>query len=138
MEDVRIVEIIQDLWQLEQNHFMLSKKQKLRAKADKLWYSKYLKDQCEVCGAEGTLQGHHFYYRSSYGHLRYSPENHITLCKSCHFLLHHQDPKLVEDKIIAHRGKKWLTGLKKQAQEKQKPSYQSVAYYTKVVENLSN
>ena len=120
---------------------MLNKKQKLRAKADKLFKETILaryNATCEVCGGKWKVTAHHYYYRSSAGHLRYNLNNGICLCGFCHSKLHFKDLKLVEDKIIAHRGKRWLTGLKKQAQEKQKPSYQSVAYYTKVVENLSN
>ena len=112
-------------------------KQRLRKIADELWYRKYLKDRCEVCGCSNCiLQGHHFFYKSSYGHLRYSKDNHITLCKSCHFLLHHQDPHRIEDKIIAVRGKKWLANLKKKAYNEPKGSYLTIKYYKDVIRDL--
>ena len=114
-----------------------TKKQQLRGLADKLWYQKYLKGYCEVCGSSGgVLQGHHFFYRSSYGHLRYSPENHITLCRACHFLLHHQDPKAIEDQITAKRGLKWLTELKEQAYKRPPGSYQTLKYYQDIIKEL--
>ena len=112
-------------------------KKRQEKEANKLWYLKYLKDRCEVCGNGGILQGHHFYYRSSYGHLRYEPENHITLCKGCHFVLHHQDPHRIEDKIISNRGKKWLAKLKKMAYNKPTGTYLTIKYYQDAIEKLS-
>jgi len=102
---------------------MKNKKQLLRKKADRLWYLKYLKDACEVCGAKGILQGHHFYYKGSYGYLRYDKDNHITLCKKCHFILHHQDPKKIENIIIEVRGKKWYNRLTKKSKEEHRSFY---------------
>jgi len=115
---------------------MENPKAKLRGQADKLWYEKYLKDRCEVCGEGGILQAHHFYYRSSFSILRYSEENHITLCRKCHFVLHHQDPKKVEEKIIEKRGGAWYHKIKKKAKEKPKPGYLTMDYYRQVLEKL--
>lgn len=118
---------------------MRSKKAKLRSEADKLWFKKYLKLNCEVCGSSGgILQGHHFYYRSSYGHLRYSEDNHITLCKKCHFILHTQDPKLITDTIIMVRGKKWYNKLKQQAQNRPQGSYLTIQWYEQKLKELSD
>ena len=116
-----------------------TKKQQLRGLADKLWYQKYLKGYCEVCGSSGgVLQGHHFFYRSSYGHLRYSPENHITLCRACHFLLHFKGNPDIQQRIIEKRGKKWYHKLRKEAFNKQKPSYQTIQYYQNIIEQLND
>ena len=115
---------------------MKSKKAKLRGEADKLWYQKYLKDYCEVCGDYGILQGHHFYYKSSYSHLRYEKENHITLCKKCHFILHHQDAKKIEELIIEKRGQKWYNNLKEKSRERPLQGYLTIEYYKKQISKL--
>ncbi len=114
---------------------MATKKTRLRSKADKLWYHKYLKPCCEICGKKYPLQAHHFFYKSQYGHLRYSKANHITLCQRCHFILHHQDPKVITDMIIEKRGQDWYNILKDQAKDNPK-SYLTIAYYNKVIEEL--
>jgi len=106
-----------------------TKLQKLRSQADKLWFRAYLKDSCEVCGARGKLVGHHFYYRGSYGHLRYDKNNHTTLCRSCHFVLHSQDPKKITEKIIEKRGRKWYNDLKAKSKKRPNGSYLSTKYY---------
>ena len=111
-----------------------NKKQKLRGECDKLWYNKYLKPECEVCGENYYLQGHHFYFKSSNAHLRFTPENHITLCKKCHFRLHFQDPKLVEEIIIKNRGEKWLKKLK--SIKRPKFFQQTISWYNKQIELL--
>ncbi len=113
----------------------MTKKQKLRSKADELWFSKYCQPLCEVC-YNVAIQCHHFYYKSSYGHLRYDPDNGISLCQKCHFVLHRQDPKKIEEQIIARRGIKWYNKLKKKSQEKLKPRYQTISYYDQILEDL--
>ena len=115
---------------------MRTNKQKLRSEADRLWYVKYLKDKCEVCGSSFILQAHHFFYRSSYGHLRYCEENHITLCRKCHFVLHHQDPKKIEIQIIETRGKKWYNSLLKKSRDRTKSSFETIDYYQKAIEKI--
>lgn|GEM_PF-1993920 len=111
-------------------------KKRLRSKADKLWFNLYLKERCEVCGSTDGLQGHHFYYKKSYPHLRYDPDNHITLCKRCHFLLHHQDPKKIENKIIETRGKRWYNKLTKKAQQSLS-SFQTIEWYKENIERMT-
>ena len=113
---------------------MKSKKAKLRSEADNLWFRKYLKDKCEVC-EEPAIQAHHFFYKSSYGHLRYHPQNAISLCQKCHFILHHQDPKIITDKIIEKRGQKWYQDLKKEALKNPR-NYQTLGYYYDIIEEL--
>lgn len=101
-----------------------------------LWYKAYLKDNCEVCGGVGTLQGHHFYYKGSFGFLRYDEDNHITLCKGCHFALHHRDPKKIEQIIIEKRGNEWLNRLREKSKE-QHFSFQTILWYNKNIERLT-
>lgn len=113
----------------------MNPKKKLRKEADKLWYRKYLKDQCEVCGKTEILQAHHFYYRLSYPHCRYLEENHITLCRACHFLLHHRDPKTIEEEIIKKRGKKWFDDLTQKSKERL-ISFQTIKWYNNNVARL--
>ena len=102
-----------------------------------MWYRKYLKDKCEVCGSTFILQAHHFYYRSSYAHCRFLKDNHITLCRRCHFLLHHQDPKKIEEQIIQKRGQKWLKTLQKMAYKRPKPSFETIGYYQNRIEAIN-
>ena len=113
----------------------MTKKQQLRKRADKLWYELLLKPECEICG-KPARQVHHFYYKSSYGHLRYDLDNGISLCQSCHFVLHHQDPKKIEALIIENRGKKWHNKLQKKAQTPPPPSYQTIKYYEDIIKKL--
>lgn len=115
----------------------MNPKAKLRKTADKLWFNKHLEENCEICGCSEYLQVHHFYYKSSYGHLRYDPENAITLCRKCHFILHHQDPKKITDEIIDLRGQKWYNRLKKRAYNKPKSSYQTIQYYEDIISKLA-
>ena len=114
---------------------MKSKKQKLRSEADRLWYHRCLKDKCEICG-QRAVQCHHFFYKGSYGHLRYDLNNGISLCQKCHFILHHRDPKLITDKIIEKRGMKWYQTLKAKAQNHSKRSYQTIGWYYDIIEDL--
>ena len=114
---------------------MKHQKVSLRREADKLWFQAYLKDRCEVCGQGGVLQGHHFFYKGSYGYLRYFEDNCITLCMKCHFLLHHQDPKKIEQKIISKRGNGWYKKLSDQS-KKQHYSFQTLDWYRKNIERL--
>ena len=117
---------------------MKNKKQLLRAKADKLWYSKYTKSHCEVCGSNEFVVGHHFYFKGNYGHLRYDKNNCVSLCKSCHFILHHQDQKKIEEVIIEKKGKAWYNKIKKKSREKPAGSYQTISWYQEQIEKLKN
>lgn len=116
---------------------MANKKAKLRKTADFIWYQVCLQPECEVCGKGGVLQVHHFYYKSSYGHLRYCIENGISLCRGCHFVLHHQDPKKIEEQIIKKRGRYWYNRLKKKSQKRPEPSYLTQQYYENAIKVLS-
>jgi len=91
----------------------MTKKAKLRSQALKLWYNKYLKDACEVCGSKFVLQGHHYFFRSSYGYLMFEKSNHITLCRKCHATLHWQDAKKIEEQIYLGGVKNGLIHSKK-------------------------
>ena len=114
----------------------MNSKTKLRKKADKLWTQKVLNlPYCEVCGSTKVLQAHHFYYKSSYPHLRYNLKNGVVLCRACHFKLHHRDPKAVEEEIIRAKGKRWYNALKKLS--KIKPvSFQTMDYYRAIIKKL--
>ena len=114
---------------------MKNPKVSLRNKADNLWSKAYLKERCEVCGSDYCLQAHHFYYKSSSGHLRYTKENHITLCRRCHFVLHSQDPKKIEDIIIDKRGEKWHNELREKSKETHS-SYTTIGWYRENIELL--
>ena len=114
----------------------MNPKRKLQIKADKLWFNKHQEENCEVCGCSEYLQVHHFYYKGSYSHLRYDDENAVTLCRGCHFVLHHQDPKKIEDIIIENRGQKWINRLKKKAHQRPESSYLTLKYYEEIINKL--
>lgn len=113
----------------------MDKKKRLRSKADKLAYEKYIKPTCEICGQKAT-QLHHYYPKSVYNHLRYESENLVSLCMACHFRLTHCD-KRWEDKIREARGEKWFAGLKKKAENRPSSSYLTVKYYEDKIKELS-
>lgn len=107
-------------------------KKYLRNKCDQKAKEKAMEREegiCEVCGDTYGTTAHHYFYRSSCGHLRFYLPNLVILCRKCHFLLHFKDPKIIENKIIAKKGQEWIDDLTKRAMEKQKPSYQTIEYY---------
>ena len=122
----------------------MTNKQKLKTKADKLWFQKGMEGladdfdvvKCQICD-DNAYCLHHFYYKSNYGHLRYDFDNAVPLCKKHHFLLHHQDPKKIEDMIIQERGKKWFNRLKKKAYQRPKSSYLTIKYYEDIIKKLN-
>jgi 5-methylcytosine-specific restriction endonuclease McrA len=97
-----------------------SKKSKLTSEADNLWYRKYLKEFCEVCGKPAS-QLHHFFPKGLYPSLRYHPENGISLCVGCHFSHHMKGDPLIHQRIIETRGDGWYLLLKRESQNKIKP-----------------
>ena len=119
---------------------MKTKKQKLRSEADKIWYNIIIQRNpiCESCGEEKSTQAHHYYYKGSFGHLRYDLDNGIGLGLKCHFLLHHHDPKPIEAKIIAKRGQKWIKKLTVKAQKRPSGAYLTLNYYQDTLEELKN
>ena len=113
----------------------LSKKH-LRIIADQLWRMVGVKVWGSVCiCGKQTIHGHHYYYRGSYGHLRYDLDNFVPLCNGCHFTLHFQDPKKVEERIVAFRGQKWYKRLQKKSQERPQ-SFQTVGWYKSIISQL--
>ena len=108
---------------------------RLRKIAIKLWFEKCLKSKCEVCGQPAN-QVHHYYYKSSYGHLMFDLDNGISICQKCHAVLHWRDPKRIEEQIIAKRGISWYNRLKKRSQQKPVGSYQTKKYYKDIIEKL--
>ena len=111
-----------------------NKKRKLAKIADKLWFELLIKPKCEVCGSK-AIQVHHYYFKGSYGHLRYDLNNGISLCQGCHFVLHHQDAKRIEERIIEKRGAKWFYQLQKKSRERP-VSYQTIEWYNGIIEGL--
>lgn len=112
----------------------MNPKTKIRKLADRAWYNAHIKPLCEICSKE-AVQLHHYYFKGSYGHLRYDPDNGISLCQGCHFVLHAKDAKRIEQKIIEVRGKEWADNLEEKSKEKHE-SFQTMSYYKKVIEEL--
>ena len=112
----------------------MNKKSRLMRRADRIWFEKLLKEKCEVCG-KPAIQVHHFFPKGLYGHLRYNTSNGVSLCRGCHFLIHHADPK-IRDKIIEVRGKKWYDELKEKSKEIH-ISHKTIKYYEEIISKLS-
>lgn len=112
-------------------------KQKLRSRADKLWFGAVLLkygDKCEVCG-EQAVQAHHFFPKSLYPALRYDIDNGVPLCMKHHFLHHHRGDPSIHLAIISRRGKKWLAGLEK---KKRDCVMWAVSFYEKTIARLED
>lgn len=97
---------------------MKNKKTRLRLEADKLFKNACLLKwgkKCEICKGSYLATPHHYFYKSSFSHLRFDTDNGVILDAQCHARLHFKDPKIVEEQIIKVRGMKWLNKLKKKA-----------------------
>ena len=46
------------------------------------------KKRCQQCGTNKNLTAHHIQKVADHPELRFEPNNIITLCKSCHEILH--------------------------------------------------
>ena len=112
------------------------KKKRLRSKADVLWFRLLLKRNptCLLCG-KPAQQVHHFFSKNTHGYLRCNLDNGISLCRGCHFTLHHKDPSLSAE-IVEIKGKEWYDSLKAKVQEKHY-SFQTLGYYQKVIDELN-
>ena len=116
----------------------MTKKQQLRKQGDELWRFAVIKKwgQDCVCG-DPAAQAHHNWYKGSYGHLRYNLDNGVPLCMKHHFIIHHRDPKEVEEMIREYRGEKWYQDLRKIALEKHE-SYQTISWYEENIKRLQD
>jgi len=108
-----------------------------RKEADKLWkkavFEKWGK-LCEVCGKPAS-DPHHFFPKGQFGHLRYSLENSVPLCRSCHFSHHQKGDPRIQQKIINRRGDNWFESLKEQAKKNPK-SFKNLGWYESHTEKL--
>lgn len=67
-------------------------------KYDTKRYFKYKKENCEICGCVTDLEVHHI----DKNHENNDPENLMTLCESCHQLVHSQNLQTIyADRIIS-------------------------------------
>ena len=117
---------------------MKTKKQLLRAEADKYWhqavFNKY-GQVCEVCGRL-AVHSHHFYPKGLYSSLRYEISNGVPLCFHCHFSRHHKGDPKINQTIIAKRGKSWYAKLKHQAQNPPSNYQTTIGYYETAIKEL--
>jgi len=118
------------------------KKKRIKDQALELWKEIILKEhnyRCELCGNDWKITAHHFYFRSSAGHLILDIDNGICLCGKCHAALHWEgkDQKLVEDKIIEKRGQEWLARLKKKEKDRPGGSFKTLQWYQKQIQKLN-
>ena len=113
----------------------MNPKARLRHKADKLFFQKYLQPKCEVCNMEAR-QLHHYYPKGLYGHLRYDPDNAISLCMGCHFRHHHRGDPAIHQTIQANRGIKWIRELAGKAHTTPKDYKLTTKWYREIIEKL--
>ncbi|HDZ18840.1 hypothetical protein LCGC14_0641470 [marine sediment metagenome] len=118
------------------------KKKRLRKEALKWWKIRIIEKahySCELCGGHWKITAHHFYFKSAAIHLLLDLDNGICLCGKCHSALHWngKDQKLVEDKIIVIRGKKWHNRLTKKAKNYPKSGFQTIGYYQDIIKKLT-
>jgi len=101
------------------------KKRRLLNKGLEIWKKKaFERDEgkCQCCGLPAN-QVHHFYYRSS-------------LCQKCHFILHHKDPKIIEDRIVAKMSTRRYNRLKRKAEKPLIPSFKTLTWIKEQINKL--
>jgi len=77
-------------------------------------------NKCGACGSKVVSCIHHFFPRSSSKYLKWSVENGVPICVSCHVGIHKRnDPRIVEN-IIDRRGRGWYNKLKKEKEKGEK------------------
>lgn len=106
----------------------------LRKKADRLFQEivrKVYRD-CEVCG-EPLSCGHHFISKGSSSYLRYSWENIIPICNSCHCKIEMRKSHELTGVIVLKRGQAWLDSLRTKQRMFIKTDR---AYYETLIKNL--
>jgi len=91
--------------------------QKLKIKAVKLAIAEKLKSTpyCECCG-KPAITAHHIVEQSRSNYLRCEQRNLMSVCWSCHFLVHNAGGAKVLGGVILKRGKRWYNKLMADAQ----------------------
>lgn len=86
----------------------------LEKKCDLLLQKKYTQKnpKCLVCGGVTNCM-HHFIPKSQSNELRYSKDNLIPLCSSCHCRHHLSGDPSIVGKIIAVKGMDWFDDLQR-------------------------
>ena len=80
----------------------------LQKKADHLLQLKFVANNptCIVCG-DKTNCGHHVIYKSQSAYLRYSMDNLVPLCMSCHCKHHQSGDSEILKAILQEKGFDW-------------------------------
>lgn len=117
----------------------ISAKARIRKKADRLYYEKYTKECCEICLRCDVDPAHHFFFKGQYDHLRYEPDNAVTLCIHCHHELHHGGlRKEIENKIIMVKGYDWHNRLLIKANKFMGSGWKNVGWFKEQYNILKN
>ena len=122
-------------------------KKKSEIEADRLWHLAGIKKWGNICffhnsGKEAQQHqkfikfGHHIKPKGAYPHLRYEIDNFLNVCWPCHFKLGRKDLSMSND-VVAKRGLTWYNRLEKKAKNKPIGTFQTSAYYQKVIANLN-
>jgi len=108
-----------------------------RKKADRLIqeWGRETFQYCESCGKPMSCL-HHYYPKSTAGHLRYNELNLIPICVGCHFAHHTKSDPRIHNAINELRGKEWLKELNKAKQEFLQ--YDRISFYKLIIEKYGH
>jgi 5-methylcytosine-specific restriction endonuclease McrA len=113
-------------------------KKTLAKKADKVFKEAVILKasyRCEVCGSTFGITAHHYFPRSTAGHMIYLLENGVCLCRGCHFSHHTKSDPRIHNTINRQRGTKWLNKLEAIKKEKHS-SFKTVQFYQESINKL--
>jgi len=116
----------------------ITTKQRLKRKADSLFKEAVISEangRCEVCGSTFGVTAHHYFPRSTAGHMIYLLENGVCLCRGCHFAHHHKYDPRIHNTINRKRGTKWLNKLEAIRKEKHS-SFKTIKWYEESINKL--
>jgi len=115
---------------------MAKSKAYYRNRADKLYQEigRKMYSTCLVCDKPMSCL-HHYFPKSTAGNLRYSFENGINICQSCHFRHHNGYPE-IHNTINFIKGQEWL--LKLREERKNFIKCDTIGYYKDKIAELED
>ena len=119
-----------------EKHFTLEEAQALELSELRERFAQEQLEAKRLANQELTETAHHFWYRSNYGHLILDLDNGIGIGRSCHFTIHHKDPKKISEQIRAKRGEEWYQRLKHKAFNRPKSGYKTLFWLEEQIKKL--
>lgn len=115
----------------------MNAKQKIRKECDRLWKERVFEEWGDVCVCgQRAVQGHHFFPKGLYAHLRYEIENGVPICMRCHFIQKHMGDPAVVAGIIKARGQKWYQDLLLKSRKRPTGTFITLQYYEAIKKRL--